>query len=118
MLAHTLHTLALKSKGELRMPTSHCESLQGTPKLVPYQSLFPARRGICTAVIVPAQHQGKLFSPLRMKQVLKPLVHSRLARLVVGPFWAWNCTGGGPSVHWKEDGGKAEHKVKTLIAQG
>lgn len=25
--------------------------------------------------------------------------HRRLARLVVGPFWAWNCTGGGPSVH-------------------
>lgn len=27
--------------------------------------------------------------------------HSRLARLVVGPFWAWIWTGGGPSVHWK-----------------
>lgn len=25
---------------------------------------------------------------------------SRLARLVVGPFWDWNCTGGRPSVHW------------------
>ena len=24
---------------------------------------------------------------------------SRLARLVVGPFWGWNCTGGRPSVH-------------------
>lgn len=28
-----------------------------------------------------------------------PGIHSRLARLVVGPFWAWNWTGGGPSVH-------------------
>lgn len=27
------------------------------------------------------------------------LFHRRLARLVVGPFCAWNCTGGGPSVH-------------------
>lgn len=25
---------------------------------------------------------------------------SRLARLVVGPFWGWSCTGGRPSVHW------------------
>lgn len=25
---------------------------------------------------------------------------SRLARLVAGPFWGWNCTGGRPSVHW------------------
>lgn len=25
--------------------------------------------------------------------------HSKLARLVVGPFWAWIWTGGGPSVH-------------------
>lgn len=25
---------------------------------------------------------------------------SRLPRLVVGPFWGWNCTGGRPSVHW------------------
>lgn len=29
------------------------------------------------------------------------LSQSRLARLVVGPFWGWNCTGGRPSVHWK-----------------
>lgn len=31
---------------------------------------------------------------------LEGLSQSRLARLVVGPFWGWNCTGGSPSVHW------------------
>lgn len=33
------------------------------------------------------------------------VLHSRLARLVVGPFWAWIWTGGGPSVHWKKTNG-------------
>lgn len=29
--------------------------------------------------------------------------HSKLARLVVGPFWAWIWTGGGPSVHYRTE---------------
>lgn len=45
-----------------------------------------------------------MFSALAVRRVLDGMVscsQSRLARLVVGPFWDWNCTGGRPSVHWK-----------------
>lgn len=37
-------------------------------------------------------------SPLLSHVRLGTCSQSRLARLVVGPFWGWNCTGGRPSV--------------------
>lgn len=55
-----------------------------------------------SATVVSKQvvrHQSATCDGRRVCLPSRP--HSRLARLVVGPFWAWIWTGGGPSVHWK-----------------
>lgn len=57
-------------------------------------------------VVSPAEmlssYSGRLHVTVYqiMSYVTQKVPHSRLARLVVGPFWAWIWTGGGPSVHW------------------
>lgn len=107
MLAVYSHTLC---KSSSKCP-SHFASLWNVCCLyaVSYKAL--ARRGICCLFFEEKILQWVFFlffffflaflfvCLILIKHTVLIVFHRRLARLVVGPFCAWNCTGGGPSVH-------------------
>lgn len=109
MLAVYSHTLC---KSSSKCP-SHFASLWNVCCLyaVSYKAL--ARRGICCLFFEEKILQWVFFlffffflaflfvCLILIKHTVLIVFHRRLARLVVGPFCAWNCTGGGPSVHCK-----------------
>lgn len=99
------------------MPFSLCKSMKCTllslcnlvptrPSLEEEFAAFSLKKRFCINVcffFFFFWHFSVAF-PLLFKHIVLlsvTVLHRRLARLVVGPFWAWNCTGGGPSVHCK-----------------
>lgn len=93
------------------MPFSLCKSMKCTlslcnlfptrPSLEEEFAAFSLKKRFCMNFFLLFWHFFFFFFLFKHTVLIVILFHRRLARLVVGPFCAWNCTGGGPSVHWK-----------------